>query len=86
MVFKYYVNFAESLCTFKSVKSIQDFGWWYQGKEIRPELKVEFMSSEESVTEEVATDQKHSSESDTGEIYPSWGRPLAKPRNAENCR
>ena len=44
------------------------------------------MSLEESVTEEVATDQKHSSESDTGEVHLSQGRPLAISRNAENCR
>ena len=43
-------------------------------EKIRPVLKAEFMSSEESVTEEVATDQEHSSESDTGEVCPSRGR------------
>ena len=43
-------------------------------EKIGPVLKAEFMSSEESVTEEVATDQEHSSESDTGEVRPSRGR------------
>ena len=41
---------------------------------IRPVLKAEFMSSEESVTKEVPTDQEHSSESDTEEVRPSRGK------------
>ena len=43
-------------------------------EKIRPVLKAEFMSLEESVTEEVATDQERSSESDTAEVRLSQGR------------
>ena len=44
-------------------------------EKIRPVLKAEFMSSEESVNEEIPTDQEHSSSgSDTEEVCPSRGR------------
>ena len=43
-------------------------------QKIRPILKAEFMSSEESVTEEIQTDRDHSSGSDVEEVHPSRQR------------